>query len=472
MTKKLTKFVLILSFLTVCTLSYASSLEHRINSVVNGSKVRKVVFGVQVIDADSAEILYSHNAEKPLIPASNMKLVTSAAALHYLGKDYEYKTRVYLSGNDLIIVGSGDPLFGDDDTDSAHGKSADWQIAEIINALKAKNVKWIKNVIVDSSVFDDNRTHPSWPRDQLNRYYACQVSGLNYNGNCIDVNARSDGKNVHVATTPKTSYVNIVNRAKPTLKRPNTLWCSRPFESNVVTLYGKCYKKSMPIRVTVDRPASFFGFHVAECLIGAGIEFRGQIFEQFAKDRVKDSEPIAEFVTPLSDVLKRCNRDSFGLAAESMIKTISSHMTAGKVNGEWVHGQKLIEKYLKQLEIDESQFCLDDGSGLSRKNEVSAYLLSCLILNLYHSDNWELFKDSLAIGGVCGSSPVRSYFREEKYKGKIFAKSGTINGVKALSGYCVAGEKNYIFSIITNKANWYSRRSINNIVKAIMDCKE
>jgi D-alanyl-D-alanine carboxypeptidase len=77
--------------------------------------------------------------------------------------------------------------------------------------------------------------------------------------------------------------------------------------------------------------------------------------------------------------------------------------------------------------------------------------------------------DTLAVGGVLGSSPVRKYFTEPKYKGKIYAKSGTIDGVKALSGYCTTDNGVYVFSVIANNANGYTRDALNDIVKAIFE---
>ena len=91
------------------------------------------------------------------------------------------------------------------------------------------------------------------------------------------------------------------------------------------------------------------------------------------------------------------------------------------------------------------------------------------MLDVYKGSNWQIYRDSLAIGGVEGTKPVSDYFHEEKYRGKILAKSGSLTGVKALSGVCLSEDGEYLFSIITNNANWESRDAINDIVKAIID---
>ena len=448
-----------------------ASLQSKIDGLINNKKLNKVVFGISVLDADTGKLLYESNALRPLTPASNMKLLTSLSALHYLGKDYTFDTKVYLYQNDLIIVGAGDPLLADEVNDNQYGRKRFWELDKILQELKLRKVASIQNIIVDSSFFDDNRTHPSWQHEQLNRHYAAQVSGLNYNDNCIEIQATRSGNSVLTSLLPDTKYVSLHNKATVATKKRNTVWCSRVANSNNITLYGKCYNQAPPIKVTVDRPACFFGLILAEKLIKNGIAVKGSVVEKYCKDKLT-SEPILSFTTPLKDVLTRCNRDSFGLAAECLLKTISANFTQNKVNGEWLHSQKMIKNYLTSIGIDSDQIFLDDGSGLSDKNKITPNLLTQLMFNIYKTDDWQYLKDTLALGGISGSSPVRKYFKDPQYRGKIFAKSGTIDGVKALSGFIESNNRNYFFSIIANNANGYTRTAINDIVKAIVDNTE
>jgi D-alanyl-D-alanine carboxypeptidase/D-alanyl-D-alanine-endopeptidase (penicillin-binding protein 4) len=119
------------------------------------------------------------------------------------------------------------------------------------------------------------------------------------------------------------------------------------------------------------------------------------------------------------------------------------------------------------LGIDKSQFYIDDGSGLSRQNELTAYTITTVLSSIYKSRNWQLYKDSLAVGGTEGT--IEKYFKEEKYKGKIFGKTGYINSVKSLSGLCVTDRGDYIFSVISNNTNGQTRTVINNIAQEIID---
>ena len=174
----------ILTGFVLCLAGIArADLRKQINGIIRESAQKRVHFSIHIIEADSGATLYEHDARELMIPASNMKIITSSAALHYLGPDYIYKTRVGLSGNALVVIGSGDPLLGDEKTDTKHGREPGWIFKDIANALKSKGIGTIEGIIVDSSIFDNEPVHPSWPDDDLNRWYACEVSGLNFNDN-------------------------------------------------------------------------------------------------------------------------------------------------------------------------------------------------------------------------------------------------------------------------------------------------
>jgi D-alanyl-D-alanine carboxypeptidase/D-alanyl-D-alanine-endopeptidase (penicillin-binding protein 4) len=166
-------------------------------------------------------------------------------------------------------------------------------------------------------------------------------------------------------------------------------------------------------------------------------------------------------------VLPRCNKDSLNLAAEAFVKTISAENTTGRINGEWHHGHVLIGRYLNTLGVPDAEFTLDDGSGLSPKNKLTANALSKVLLSMYKSDKWKLYKASLAVGGVDGTLDGR--FTESKYKGKIVGKSGYISGVRTLSGVATTPRGDYIFSILTRGGDVRTRQAINDIAEAIID---
>jgi D-alanyl-D-alanine carboxypeptidase/D-alanyl-D-alanine-endopeptidase (penicillin-binding protein 4) len=464
MLKGLGKRLIVLAVFCIVSPVLQASLAGRINSVVNSSSQKKVEFGIKVLDPTTGKTLYARNSQTPMIPASNMKIVASAAALERLGPDYKFTTRVGMLGNTLVVIGGGDPLFGDESTDARNDRKPGWVFGDIIAGIKALGITELDGIIIDSTFFDDNRVPETWPRDQLNRYYACETSGLNYNGNCIKLNVKRSGSSVKVSLDPATHYVKIVNQIK-TSSRTNAVGAYRTTTPNELIVKGYCSSQA-GFDVAIERPASFFGFVLAEKLNAAGIEIRGDLTEQYIKNQ-PGINIFRTYTTPIADVLTRCNQDSFGLAAESLIKTISAENTAGRINGEWPHGLHQAQRFLNRAGIKDAEFTLADGSGLSRKDRLSANALATVLANIYKSNDWPLYKSTLAVGGMVGSSPVRKYFTEKQYKGKVFAKSGTLDGVKALSGLCQTENGDIIFSIITNKADGNTRKAINDIVKAI-----
>ncbi|MHC4462744.1 MAG: D-alanyl-D-alanine carboxypeptidase/D-alanyl-D-alanine endopeptidase, partial [Planctomycetota bacterium] len=442
------KKLLVAALFTICLGGLAKAdLAKRINGIISQPSQKKVQFSIHIVKADTGRSVYSHNAGKTLVPASNMKIITTAAALKYLGPNYEYKTTVGLRDDTLIVMGGGDPLLGDKVTDAKYGRKDGWIFQDIIAKLKRKRIRTVRDIIVDSSIFDDQRVHPNWPKKELNRWYACEVSGLNFNGNCIEITAKNTGGKVAVSVKPKTGFVKLINKVKPISKGSSTVGSYRQKKPNTIEVNGKCRKQAGPFAVAIERPAAFFGFLLAENLAKAGIKANGQLIEKTVGDDRK-IRVLAEYNTPIADCLARCNKNSLGLAAEALLKTIGAYGKPGAKNGSWAGGQQLISRYLLALGINRGQFHIDDGSGLSRQNKLSANAITKVLSDVYKSRHWKLYKRSLAVGGVDGT--VAKYFKEQQYKGKISAKTGYMSGIRAFSGVCSTEEGDYIFSILAN----------------------
>lgn len=455
--------VVVLLVVWLCNASFAG-LAGRIGKIVEPQAGGD--YSIQVVDPSSGATIYAFNAKKPLMPASNMKLITTAAALKYLGPNFEYKTQVALYKDTLVVIGSGDPLLGDKDTDDRHGRQAGWVFEKIAQALRARGVAEINDIVVDASVFDDQRVHPSWRARDYNKWYACEVCGLNYNDNCIEMTATNLGGSVAIEINPPTRFVETINQVEPVSSGEEAVGSNRTTQPNKITVFGRCRTKQGPFKVAIEQPASFFGVLLTEHLGRAGIAVKGKVVEK-APDANAKLKPLVEFDTPIADVLKRANTDSLGLAAESLIKTIDAHNNANKKQGSWPGGRKLVRRYLTGLGVPEAEINLDDGSGLSRENHLTANAITKVLLNLYKSGNWELFKVSLAVGGEQGT--IDRYFSEPKYRGNVLGKTGYISGVRAFSGVCQTQTGPYLFSVLSNGPKGLSRDAINDVAKAIID---
>ncbi len=441
-------------------------LARRLDDLFGKSGLKKVLFSVCVVRSGSGEIVYEKNPRLGLLPASNMKIVTSAAALERLGQDFAFETRVGLCGEALVVLGSGDPLLGDQESEAKNVRRSQPVIQDIVAGLKKAGVTSISDILTDTSIFDTERVHPSWPSNQLNQKYACEVSGINYNCNCVNVAAANIHGRVILSLDPPTGYIQLTNAVTPRLFGKSQFSVDRTSVPGQLLISGSVCTQAGPYAVAVENPGLFFGRLVQEALVKAGIKVTGQVLE---KPTPADCsfKPVAEFRTPLGECLLRADRDSLGLAAEALFKRLGAQASADGKGGSWESGRKVVGEYLRGLGLEENDFSISDGSGLSRDNRLSAWVLTRVLMHLAAGPSWDFFKRTLAVGGLDGT--IERHFWEKKYRGRVQAKSGYITAVRALSGVVHTDSGDYLFSFLANNAGNGSRTAIDDAVKAIID---
>lgn len=452
-------------FFVVFSLSMLPARADTVSGIMQKHKQTKTKFAILAVDANSGAVLYQKNPTHSLMPASNMKLISTSSAMHYLGADYRFQTRIGLLGQDLVVVGGGDPLLGDPKLDSQDPRSLERMLEAILSQLKQAGVTSVQDIVMDVSFFDNHRVHALWPKDQLNQWYACEVSGLNIYNNCIRIVATRKGRSAVLTMEPENSYVHLVNQLKMKSSGSSAIGAYRNSVPNKLLIKGNLNKQA-GFDVAIENPQGLFASILRDHLQKNGITVKGQIVQKYVKHD-EAFRLLCRFETPISEVLARSNKDSLGLAAECLVKTISAENTQGKINGEWPHGQALIYRYLKSLGVDKDQVVLDDGSGLSRDNRLSATALVAVLKDMYTGPQREVFFDSLAVGGVDGT--IGKYFRESPYKGAILGKTGYIAGVRSFSGICKTPRGDILFSILTESGNGYTPACINDIAEAFFD---
>jgi D-alanyl-D-alanine carboxypeptidase/D-alanyl-D-alanine-endopeptidase (penicillin-binding protein 4) len=443
----------------------AAASGRDMDSILRSLAAQKAKFSIYAVKASDGTTLYSNRASAGMIPASNMKLVTTAAAVHYLGARYVFRTEIGLWKDNLVILGNGDPLLGDAVTDQQYGRKPGWIPEAIVSVLKEHKIQTIRDIIVDASFFDNNRVHSSWPADQLNQWYACEVSGLNYNNNCVHITAKKQGGRAVLSIDPPTSFLSLTNQIQLVTKGDSAVGAYRNSKPNVLIVKGKLNTQT-EFDVAIEKPDALFAWLVRESLVRTGIEVKGSLLQQYVK-KESDIKIIHAFETPLSDVLDRCNKDSLGLAAECLVKTISAENTEGRIHGEWPHGLSLVGRYVQSLGADPNVFCLDDGSGLSRNNRLTTKMIVSVLRDIYQTPDWKMFETSLSVGGEDGTTA--KYFQDPRYKGNILGKTGYISGVRAFSGVCKTPRGDILFSILTENGGSQVRTAINEITEAIFD---
>jgi D-alanyl-D-alanine carboxypeptidase/D-alanyl-D-alanine-endopeptidase (penicillin-binding protein 4) len=463
-----------------------AGLADRILRLLNKPDNRKSQFSIHLCDPSTGETVFSHHCQVPLIPASNIKLITSAAALDRLGADFVYETIFGLWNGNLVVIAGGDPLTGDPEVAERLGKDINFIFDKVLQQLHQRNITTVKgDLVIDDTIFDDVRFHPSWPTEQADKWYAAEVSGLNFNDNCVDIYftpAVRSGLSSSYKLVPNTKYLKITNKCKTVSKGTNKVGAIRSPGGNDVTLIGECRSRLIkPIYVTVDRPSVYFGFVLAEYLLDHGVSIEGKLIVNDlqikelgsrADSLPKDFDKLFVYRTPIKDVLVECNQRSLNLVAECLFKTLGAYHNCvnGKrlQQGSWETGRAAVEAFLQKLEVPKGQYVIDDGGGLSHSNLVSARCITRVLSYIYKHDSFAIYRDSLATEAV-GTLAKKERFHGEKYRGRVFAKTGYVAGVRTLSGYCKTSSGNWLaFSILTNSPP-ATQGTIDQIVKEMIE---
>lgn len=430
-----------------------ADVKSEIDALLADPYLARVQVGVKVVrlgeTPDKNVTLYDHRATTPLNPASNLKIITTAAALEKLGADFKFQTILAAKGKTLAIIGDGDPTLGDAEL----LRDVNWTTTTVFEnwaaELKKQNLVSFDKLLVDDSVFDQTFTGPNWPADQLHKRYVAGVAGLNLNANCLDfyLKPQGAGATVNYITDPATKFIQIENTCVQGTK--NAVWLSRDLTSNIVVLRGQTDGANAdPISVTVHDPSLYAGTVLSEVLNKAGVVVDGVERDRTVRDHVKEGwRPLAVHETGIESVLKRANKDSMNLYAEALCKRLA-FATTGK-SGNWKDGTEAVGQFLVSCGVQSSEFTLDDGCGLSRKDLVSPDAIVSVLTHQFHSAHRDLFVGSLAVAGVDGT--LKDRFRQSPQFRRVFGKSGFIDGVSCLSGYLQGKDGSwYAFSIMFN----------------------
>ena len=441
---------------SLLTLPCRADLQGDIKAILADKQLQKATIGVELMrlgasDAQTAEV-FQRDGRTPLTPASNLKLATTSAALDRFGPDFKFRTILLLHEGDLFLIGDGDPSFGD----SEYLKHVGWKSTTVYenwaDRLKKLNVASVRNVIVDDSVFDEEFLHPHWPVKQIDHWYVAELGGMNFNINCLDflITAAPPASRVGFTLNPRTQYVSVENSC---VGGHNDVQLGRKPGTNEVVLRGQASEAVPgPFQETIHDPPMYAATVLSETLESAGIKVTGQVKrDRTAHDRQKaggaDWKMVGIHETPLAVALARANKDSINLYAECLCKRLGHETTQS--SGSWANGTAAVAAFLKKAGVADSEFRLDDGSGLSKQNAISPHALVRVLAYDFAGRNHEALLNSLAIAGIDGT--LASRFRGTNLRGRVMGKSGYVDGVSCLSGYLRTRDQQwYAFSIMMN----------------------
>ncbi|MHC4588035.1 MAG: D-alanyl-D-alanine carboxypeptidase/D-alanyl-D-alanine endopeptidase [Planctomycetota bacterium] len=441
----------------------SAGLPDEVEVLIRRAELGDAAVAVSVRDAGTGVALVSLNDEKMMIPASNMKLLTTGAAVHVLGPEFDFRTRLLHDGDRLVIAGDGDPGFGDPDllelieVENQQGISVAAFVGLWVEAAVKAGLGEISEVVVDDRIFDRQFVHPTWPPDQLNRRYCAEVSGFNFHGNVLHFYPRpGTGERPDLELfQPYVPWMLINNRAttRHGVHDRNDIWIARKRDSNVLTFHGNVkYAYRTPVPVTIHDMPLFFARLLTERLREAGVPVA-----RFRTAVPSDPQPGGTSLgpvisTPISNALARCNTDSQNLYAEALLKRIGHAVT--NEPGSWLNGTAVTRHVVHERLRDPNlavKLMIRDGSGLSRENRIAAATMTAWLSTFDRDERvGEMFIASLARAGRTGTLAKR-FEGVDLHGTTVHAKSGYINHVSCLSGYVAAPDgRRRSFSILVN----------------------
>lgn len=426
----------------------------RLAAVFDAAPDRLTTWSILFTWADTGEVLYARDPDRRLLPASNMKLVTLATAAQRLGWAYRFPTTIWSAapvdgsvGGDLYVRGSGDPTIGWP-TDAASLAMREWA-----RALRAQGVTRIEGDLVgDPDAYGADRFGDSWSWDDLTFGYAAPYAGLTFHENTVAVvvePAPTAGQPARVRIEPAGSGLRIVPDVRTTeAVSPARLSVDRPLGDAVLHIRGEVPPGAARLvrYVAVPDAARFFLDAFRRALAVEGIDVRGttRVATLPAEPDATAGVRLVHRSAPLADIAVRFMKVSQNLYGEALL-----HAVAPQPDATLATRRAAVTDALKSLGVATDDLLVTDGSGLSRRNFVSARTLVALLRALDAPAHRTAFRRTLPIAGVDGTLERR--LRGTPCEGRVRAKTGTLSHARALSGYlATASGRDVIFSVLAN----------------------
>lgn len=404
-------------------------LAARIDRAAAVPALQHAIWGIDVQD-DSGRVLYQRNAHTLLIPASNRKLFATSTALDCWGVDHQFSTELWLDGASVVIRGSGDPSYAGD-------------FAPFIDALRARGIASVNDVVADVSAFDRETIPGGWEVEDVGTDYGAPVDALAYDENVVDVTLL-DCAQPQVITDPPfvSATANVVcGPGEPAIRSDAT---------NTLSIDGAMSSSEVEDLPSIANPALYAAQAFRDALLRAGIAVRGTFRVNTTPQTWPERLAVIES-PPLSDLLATTLKISQNLYAEMLFKS-----TAGTYAG----AEDVERGFLTSIGIDPSEFHFVDGCGLSAKDLVTPSAIVTLLRWMNQPWHRGVFWAVLATPGEEGTLHRRLLPLAARLRGK----TGSIGGVNALSGIVAGTHGGYrYFSIILNHHTAGSREAIHAI---------
>src|SRR5712692_4045840 len=455
-----------------------AELQSRIAEIVRQLALEPGIFAVKIVSRDTGNVIFEQYANKFVRPASNMKLYTVAAALDRLTPDYHFITSVYAKEKpdkgtikgDLIVYGRGDPSI------AARFNNGDYfkGINDLADRIVAAGVKRVRGDLVgDESYFNGAPLGSGWEWEDLQWSYGAQVSALTVNDNAIDLTvkpAEKVGAPCVITSGPPATFMTIANRATTSARGSKSdLQVYRGLGANTLEISG-----SLPLgdngfsgSVAIPDPALAFVTMLRDALIKRGVKIDGRVRTIDARSgasivpnplivsapatspRPLPFEIASTQSPPFSLIAANTLKPRQNLYTEIILRTLGKTTSTNPSQTNEDAGLIVVRNFLREATASESDLALNDGSGLSRNDMITANATVQLLTFMSKHRYFAAFRDALPIAGVDGT--LRTRMRGTPAEGNLRAKTGSLSSVASLSGYVTtAAGEHLVFSMMLN----------------------
>lgn len=431
--------------------------------------------GIAVTDNTTGENILKSEPQLSLVPASILKVVTTATALEVFGPDFQFKTILSYSGTirndtllgDLQIIGGGDPTLG-----SMYFPENVNFLEEWVKAIRNNGIRAISgNIIVDASVYEKIQVPGSWVWEDLGNYYGAGACGLSAYDNMYEIHLKSpqaaDQPTQIIKITPEIPGLDIQNEVRSSDINSDQSYVFGSPEDNKRVIRGTIPKdrSDFAVKASIPSPPLLLANEFLNKLSGKGISVSGIIKLQKAQNGSVLNETLSP---PLRDIIRVTNHESVNLFAEHFLKHLALQK-AGVGNTE--DGCKFVLDFWKEKGLNMNGFFMNDGSGLSRFNAITASQM-CSILN-YMKTKSKYANDFIQSLPTAGIGTLTSFNTEEFPQDCLYAKSGSMTRVRCYAGYLKTNSgRDLSFTIMLNNFSCSMSEATRKIQELLIELRK
>ena len=440
----------------------ADRLPTAINEIIDRPELRRYRWGIVVQTLNGTNQLYNRDGDRLFIPASNVKLITTAVALRQLGAATRLRTSVYQlpsTGNtsNLLVVGRGDPSL------TITG------LQSIAQQLQQRGKRQIGQINFDDGYFRGEQTNSDWEWGDLSTDYAPAINGLMFDSNANPLIVSQQQIGMPLKYTWKDPSLNSWQVDNHSLTVPasqtNTVNAIAVFGKPLIRLTGKLAQNASPVQLDLPlvNPAESFINAFRQSLNRSGITVATTHLE--SGQNTANLPEIAAINSPtIGELITETNQRSNNVYAEVLLRSIGrthpEHYTSSEDTSNL--GIALVKQRLTEMGVDFQSYRLSDGSGLSRHNLVAPTTFTRVLSSIATTSVGQIYRDSLPIAGVSGS--LKNRMKGTLAQGIVRAKTGSMSGIVSLSGYINPPQYSpLVFSIILNQHD----RSTSQMIKVV-----